>query len=57
MAGFKNEINVFLLFFSRDENILDHDGKNILAQVLSIRMRIEILQSSTNAFFNFDGLC
>lgn len=48
---------VLFYFFSRDENILDHDGKNILAQVLSICMRIEVLQSSANAFFNFAGLC
>lgn len=55
-------MNVFLRFlffflFLRNENIVDHDGKIILVQALSICTGIEVLQSSANAFLDLDDFC
>lgn len=45
----------FVFFPLRNENIVDHDGKIILVQALSICTGIEVLQSSANAFLDLAG--
>lgn len=52
-----NVFSVFWFFSLRNENIVDHDGKIILVQALSICTGIEVLQSSANAFLDLDGFC